>query len=321
MLNMDEMRLGLVTWREQIVESLYCNGSRAEQEQASMQDWIVHAIWVPWKVPLALGTPPPTFLGGWVCFGASLIGIGVLTVIVGDLAELFGCALGVQDSITAISIVALGTSVPDLFASRTAAKQDEYADASIVNVTGSNSVNVFLGIGLPWMWASLYWYFRGANEQWTKRYGEEFGGDWGQNGGAAFIVRSGQLFFSVLVFAVTAIICLACIVLRRHWYGGELGGPSDPKAYSSALLIMLWALYIGLSVWSVSTQTEDFGTQLMVIGISLPVLAIGMFLYALMRQALRLSKKYIGEEGFWGVFVAAIIIGGRMVIFFAFQYQ
>ena len=31
-----------------------------------------------------------------------------------------------------------------------AARQDRYADASIGNVTGSNSVNVFLGIGLPW---------------------------------------------------------------------------------------------------------------------------------------------------------------------------
>jgi len=25
------------------------------------------------------------------------------------------------------------------------------------NITGSNSVNVFLGLGLPWMLAALYW--------------------------------------------------------------------------------------------------------------------------------------------------------------------
>ena len=51
-----------------------------------------------------------------------------------------------EDSITAITMVALGTSVPDLFASKEAACGDPYADASIGNVTGSNSVNVFLGI-------------------------------------------------------------------------------------------------------------------------------------------------------------------------------
>lgn len=40
--------------------------------------------------------------------------------------------------------VALGTSLPDTFASKAAAEQDPYADASIGNVTGSNSVNVCL---------------------------------------------------------------------------------------------------------------------------------------------------------------------------------
>ena len=28
---------------------------------------------------------------------------------------------------------------------------------SIGNITGSNSVNVFLGLGLPWCIASIYW--------------------------------------------------------------------------------------------------------------------------------------------------------------------
>merc|ERR1712057_76546 len=74
------------------------------------------------------------------------------------------------------AFVPLGTSLPDTFASRTAAKQDPYADASIGNVTGSNSVNVFLGLGLPWMIAALYWtsLTKDANEKlwgdWTDRY-------------------------------------------------------------------------------------------------------------------------------------------------------
>ena len=47
-------------------------------------------------------------------------------------------------------------SLPDTFASMAAAAQDENADASIGNITGSNSVNVFLGIGIPWVLATLY---------------------------------------------------------------------------------------------------------------------------------------------------------------------
>ena len=43
---------------------------------------------------------------------------------VGDLANLLGCAMDLPPEITAITIVALGTSLPDTFASRTAAVED-----------------------------------------------------------------------------------------------------------------------------------------------------------------------------------------------------
>ena len=83
--------------------------------------------------------------------------IGILTAIIGDLASIFGCLIGLKPTVTAITFVALGTSLPDLFASKTAAQQEEHADNSIGNVTGSNSVNVFLGLGLPWTIAAVYW--------------------------------------------------------------------------------------------------------------------------------------------------------------------
>ncbi|VDM86068.1 unnamed protein product, partial [Strongylus vulgaris] len=66
------------------------------------------------------------------------------------------------DSVTAISFVALGTSVPDTFASKVSAVQDKYADNSIGNVTGSNAVNVFLGIGIAWSVAAIYHFFNGT---------------------------------------------------------------------------------------------------------------------------------------------------------------
>lgn len=80
----------------------------------------------------------------------------------GDLASIFGCLVGLKDTVTAITFVALGTSLPDLFASRTAAVQEKFADNAIGNVTGSNSVNVFLGLGLPWLIAAIYWESKGA---------------------------------------------------------------------------------------------------------------------------------------------------------------
>lgn len=49
----------------------------------------------------------------------------------------------------------------DTFASKVAAIQDKYADASIGNVTGSNAVNVFLGIGVAWSIAAVYHAYHG----------------------------------------------------------------------------------------------------------------------------------------------------------------
>src|ERR1700733_11952955 len=94
---------------------------------------------------------------GWLTFFVSLFFIAILTAVVGDVAAIFGCLVGLKDSITAISFVALGTSLPDTFASMIAAKNSKTADDAIGNVTGSNSVNVFLGLGLPWLVAAAYW--------------------------------------------------------------------------------------------------------------------------------------------------------------------
>ncbi|KAI8482640.1 Sodium/calcium exchanger 3 [Branchiostoma belcheri] len=99
--------------------------------------------------------PPTDYWGGWACFIVSIIWIGILTALIGDLASGFGCTVGLKDAVTAISFVALGTSVPDTFASKVAAVQDKYADASVGNVTGSNAVNVFLGIGVAWSIAAI----------------------------------------------------------------------------------------------------------------------------------------------------------------------
>merc|ERR1719327_2405659 len=107
--------------------------------------------------------------------------IALVTALIGDMAALLGCVLTSPDEITAITFVALGTSLPDTFASRTAAIQDPTADASVGNVTGSNSVNVFLGLGLPWLMSNAYW-------------------DWHK--GTAFVVPGGNLVFSVQVFTI-----------------------------------------------------------------------------------------------------------------------
>lgn len=80
-----------------------------------------------------------------------------MTAVIGDLASIFGCLVGLNETVTAITLVALGTSMPDTFASKQAALNERYADSSVGNINGSNAVNVFLGLGIPWLIASSYW--------------------------------------------------------------------------------------------------------------------------------------------------------------------
>ena len=44
-----------------------------------------------------------------------------------------------------------------------AAIGDDSADNSVGNVTGSNAVNVFLGVGIAWSIAAIYWESQGKN--------------------------------------------------------------------------------------------------------------------------------------------------------------
>lgn len=52
------------------------------------------------------------YWGGWACFTVSILVIGLLTGIIGDVASGFGCTIGMKDAVTALTFVALGTSLP-----------------------------------------------------------------------------------------------------------------------------------------------------------------------------------------------------------------
>lgn len=44
--------------------------------------------------------PPAGIWGGWLTFCVSLAVIGIITAIVGDLAGIFGCLVGLDDTVT-----------------------------------------------------------------------------------------------------------------------------------------------------------------------------------------------------------------------------
>ncbi|XP_028976529.2 solute carrier family 8 member 4a [Esox lucius] len=224
--------VGSSSWREQFVNAVTVSAGDDDEEESGEErlpscfDYIMHFLTVFWKVLFAF-VPPTEYWNGWACFFVSISLIGVLTAVTGDLASHFGCTVGLKDSVTAVVFVALGTSVPDTFASKVAAIQDQYADASIGNVTGSNAVNVFLGIGVAWTIAAVYWKTKGKK----------------------FLVEPGSLAFSVTLFTIMAFVCVLVLMYRRRAgvAGGELGGPRTAKFLTSILFFSLWLIYIMLA--------------------------------------------------------------------------
>ena len=60
-------------------------------------------------------------------------------------------------------------------------------------IVGSNSVNVFLGLGLPWVIKSMY--LLGVQK--------------------TYQVETGNLVSAVIIFSIVGFICLATLLLRR----------------------------------------------------------------------------------------------------------
>ncbi|XP_055389239.1 sodium/calcium exchanger 1-like [Condylostylus longicornis] len=225
--------IGTSSWKEQFTEALTVSagddedeeGGEVEGKSPSCADYVMHFLTLFWKLMFAF-IPPTDIYGGYVCFVVSIISIGMVTAVIGDVASHFGCTLGIKDAVTAICFVALGTSIPDTFASKVAAIQDKYADASVGNVTGSNAVNVFLGIGVAWTIAAIYHSLNG-NE---------------------FLVDPGTLAFSVTLFCSEAALTVIVLLMRRNKIvGGELGGPVVIKYVSGAILFGLWLIYVIVS--------------------------------------------------------------------------
>lgn len=162
---------------------------------------------------------------------------------------MMGCQMNLKPAVTAITFVALGTSLPDTFASMAAARGDKTADNSVGNVTGSNSVNVFLGLGLSWLIAAIYWEGQGATPEWVEKYpeiAERQKNDHGKVTGG-FVVMADDLGLSVMIFTICAILTLGIIIYRRP---NELGGDKNGAVVTSAFFCFLWIVYVILSAMS-----------------------------------------------------------------------
>lgn len=138
--------------------------------------------------------------------------------------------------------MAIGTSIPDTFASRIAAVQERYADEAVGNVTGSNSVNVFLGLGLPWVISSVYHVIKDEPME----------------------IPSVGLDVTVALFVIVSLVGISILLIRRFVFGGELGGNLLYRWLSCIIFVGLWFAYIAVSALALNeviTFTADEGKK------------------------------------------------------------
>nr|XP_043611129.1 magnesium/proton exchanger [Erigeron canadensis] len=220
-------------WKQQFVDALMME--RTKLRVSSNGVWMGRVFWhvlvAPWRLLFAF-VPPYQIAHGWIAFICSLCFISGIAYIVTMLTDLISCVTGINGYVIAFTALASGTSWPDLVASKIAAERQTTADSAIANITCSNSVNIYVGIGVPWLIDTAYNLIA---------YGEPL-----------HIENARGLSFSLLVFFSTSVGCISVLVLRRIVFGGELGGPRVWAWITCAYFMMLWVIFVVLSSLKVS---------------------------------------------------------------------
>ncbi|XP_066906126.1 sodium/calcium exchanger Calx isoform X2 [Halyomorpha halys] len=217
------------TWCKQIKEAMMVNGG---VEPVTNMDFFLHFLCFFWKVVFSL-IPPPGLLGGWLQFFTALVLIGVMATLIGDMAAIFGCVAGMGDTLTALLLVGLGTSLPDLFACLIAMRQSKTADEAIGNINGTCSVNVFVGLGLPWTLAAVHHLRKG---DYFEIPPEGFAG-------------------VVVLFSICCLITFILLVVRRNCKCcgyAEVGGSKMARYVTATAFILLYAVFITLATFDIN---------------------------------------------------------------------
>ncbi|MEM7032435.1 MAG: calcium/sodium antiporter, partial [Chloroflexota bacterium] len=87
-------------------------------------------------------------------FVVAILIIAGLSYVLVEMAIIFSGAVGIPPVIVALTILAGGTSVPDLISSIVVARQGR-GDMAVANAVGSNIFDILIGLGIPWIIAML----------------------------------------------------------------------------------------------------------------------------------------------------------------------
>lgn len=96
------------------------------------------------------GNPTSTLSMAWLailsCLGWLVVGSYAMVASLENLAAL----MDIPDAVVGVTVSAAGTSLPNYVASKVAA-QNGFGNMAVSNAFGSNTFNIMVGLGLPWV--------------------------------------------------------------------------------------------------------------------------------------------------------------------------
>ena len=107
----------------------------------------------------------------------------------------FGDVLGISQQVMGLTVLAAGTSVPDLLTSVAVAKQG-FGDMAVSSSIGSNIFDILIGLPLPWLCEGIY----------RMSLGEE---------PASKLAKEGTIAFSIVVLIVMLIMVIVTLMVAK----------------------------------------------------------------------------------------------------------
>lgn len=156
------------------------------------RDWVWYIICLPLVFVLTFTVPDvqrPGY-GKWcyLTFIISIAWIGGFSYFMVDWAEIVGNTIGIPSELMGLTILAAGTSVPDLLSSVIVARRGQ-GDMAVSSSVGSNIFDILVGLPVPWM---LYSAFNNADAV---------------NIGSEGLVRSLLILVGMIVLVIGSIHC------------------------------------------------------------------------------------------------------------------
>jgi len=95
-----------------------------------------------------------TIKNGIISFFMSIFWIGFFSTFMVEWSDTFGTVLGIPPKVMGLTLIAAGTSIPDLISSVIVARQGK-GDMAVSSSIGSNIFDILVGLPIPWLLANI----------------------------------------------------------------------------------------------------------------------------------------------------------------------